>query len=307
MTKEPHFIILERFTAKNPAEYRLKKSISNLNSPFVEHVDAARKFLKKAGKKALPYLQEAMEEKWFEENTLMYEVPLVYADIGGPAIPVLVKWIAHEDPYFSTMAVSALEEIGSPAVPAICEAITGPDEEARIRAIDLLGVIEDIRAVPYLIKVLSEDAKTVRYETMNAITDIGPTCYPLILPLLQSDNLHLVCSAIELLPGLDHEKGIDAIMPCFADPRDEVWDAVFDSLVYLQPPPISKMCQYLSCGIPGVMIGAMNILGNNGDETVIPALERLLDHPDTDVRESAAWCIEKIKKRVTLKPGDLHT
>ena len=82
MTKEPHFIILERFTAKTPAEYRLKKSISNLNSPFVEHVDAARKFLKKAGKKALPYLQEAMEEKWFEENTLMYEVPLVYADIG---------------------------------------------------------------------------------------------------------------------------------------------------------------------------------------------------------------------------------
>lgn len=146
MTKESRYIILERFTAKTPEEYRLKKAISNLNSPFVEHVDEARKILKKAGKRSLPHLQEAMEQKWFSEEAIMYEVPEVFVDIGVPAIPVLVKWLANEDSYFHTIAISALEESGSPAVPAICKVITDPDEAVRIRAINLLGVIGDTRA-----------------------------------------------------------------------------------------------------------------------------------------------------------------
>lgn len=48
-------------------------------------------------------------------------------------------------------------------------------------------------------------------------------------------------------------------MPYFADSRDVVWDAVFDSLLNINQPPVSEMCQYLSCGVPQVTVGAMNI------------------------------------------------
>ncbi len=299
MTKETRYIVLERFTAKNPEEYRLKKAISNLDSPFGEYIDEARQILKKAGKKALPYLQEAMEQKWFAESALWDDVPGAFADIGVPAIPVLTKWLRNDDPYFHSTAISALEEIGSPSVTAICKVISDPDEEVRIRAINLLGEIGDTRATPYLIKALSDDGGEVSFEIKEALIGIGPSCYSLILPLLHSDNEQLVCNAIEILPGLDREKGIEVIMPYFADPRDEVCDAVFDSLLYLDPKPESEMCHYLSCGIPEVMAGAMNILGNIGGEKAITAIQRLLDYPDPDIRESAAWWIKRIKEKGT--------
>jgi HEAT repeat protein len=295
MTKESIIVYLPSFSWKTPEEYQIKKAIADLERPFPEQVVETIKFLKKAGKAVLPYMQDAMEEKQFEENLLWEEVPKVFANIGEPAIPVLIKWLAHEDEYFYNMAEEALEMIGKPTVPALCKAITNPDAEVRMRIISVLGKTKDARALPYLITALSDADKYVGGCAQDAIIAIKPSSYNQILPLLKSDDLRLVCSAISLLPAINRKKGIAEIMPFFTDTRDEIWDAVYDSLRYLQPPPVSELLKFLSDKDPQVIVGAMNVLVPFKDKKTIPSVEPLLNHPDENVRECAVWCIAELR------------
>lgn len=46
-----------------------------------------------------------------------------------------------------------------------------------------------------------------------------------------------------------------------------------------------------------VLTSAAIVLGNVGDERVLPALRRALDDPEEDVREAAAWAIGRINSR----------
>ena len=295
MTKEPVFVYLPAFSWKTPEEFRIKKAISNLDRPFPDQVNEAIKVLKKAGKAVLPYMQEAMEARDLDENLLWDEVPKIFANIGVPAIPVLIKWLAHDDAYFHNTAEEALEMIGKPAVPALCEAITNPDSEARMRVISILEKTKDSRALPYLITALSDADEQVGGCAQDAIIAIKPSSYNQILPLLKSADLRLVCSAISLLPALDRKRGIPEIMPFFADPRDGIWDAVYDSLHFLEPPPVSEVLKFLSVEDPHVLVGAMNVLVFIKDKKTIPSVEPLLNHPDEKIRDYAVWCIAEIR------------
>jgi hypothetical protein len=54
MAEKPIIVNLEAFTWKNPEEYRIKKSIRNLDCPFPDLVDDAKVLLKRAGKRLFP-------------------------------------------------------------------------------------------------------------------------------------------------------------------------------------------------------------------------------------------------------------
>ncbi|MDD5025205.1 MAG: hypothetical protein PHN79_08905, partial [Methanoregula sp.] len=86
----PTTVYLPSFSWKNPEEYRIKYAISSLERPFPDQVEESIRFLKRAGAAVLPCMQEAMEERQFEESQLWEDVPKVFANIGEPAIPVLV-------------------------------------------------------------------------------------------------------------------------------------------------------------------------------------------------------------------------
>jgi len=295
MTKKPIIAYLPSFSWKTPEEYQIKKAIADLERPFPEQVVETIRFLKKSGKTVLPYMRDAMEEKQFEENLLWDEVPKVFANIGEPAIPELIKWLAHEDEYFYNMAEEALEMIGKPAVPALLKAITNPDAEVRMRIISVLEKTKDARALPYLITALSDADEQVGSYAQDAIIAIKPSSYNQIIPLLKSDDLQLMCSAISLLPALNRKKGIAEIMPFFVDSRDEVWDAVYDSLRFLEPPPVSELIKFLSDKDPQVMMGAMNVLVPFKDKKTIPFVEPLLNNTDENVRECAVWYIAELR------------
>jgi len=307
MKKDPPTVVyLPSFSAKNPEEYRIKYAIASLERPFPDQVEESIRFLKKAGAAVLPCMQEAMEERQFEESQLWEDVPKVFANIGDPAIPVLIGWLSHEDEYFYDMAEDALERIGKPAVPALCMAIRHPDEDVRLRVISILRKCKDPRALPVLITALLDEADLVTRFARSAIIAIKPSCYNQILPLLKSDDIKLVCNAIDLLPSLNRKKGIAAIMPYFTDERDEVWDAACDTLFDLTPAPVAEMIQYLSSDTTAIVGGALNLLANKGTTTDIPAVEKLLTHPDEELRDTATWCLETIRKRSEAKPKETN-
>jgi epoxyqueuosine reductase len=57
-------------------------------------------------------------------------------------------------------------------------------------------------------------------------------------------------------------------------------------------------------GRPVVLRNAALVLGNTADASALPALRRALDDPAAQVREAAAWAIDRIEKRRLSGPPD---
>ena len=295
MKKEPICVYLPSFTWKTNEEFRIKKAIGNLDCPFPDLIEQALGIIKNAGKDALDPLVEAVEKKRFEDGGRWDNVPEAFADIGEPAVPVLVKWLVSKKEDLYSTAEDALELIGRPAVPHLCEVITTRNTDARIRVINLLGMAKDDRAIPHLITALSDKNYLVRSYAADALIEYGRPIYPQILTMLKSDNIQQVCGAVTILPGIDQKQGVADVILYFTHPYGEVWNAVCDSLTQLEPLPVAEMRQCLSSEDQDIVTGALNVLGRCTDEEVMHEAENLLDHPDKQIRSSAELCVKNIR------------
>ncbi|MFH0966483.1 MAG: HEAT repeat domain-containing protein [Methanobacteriota archaeon] len=315
MVNNPAIISLESFTWKTPEEYRIKKSIRNLDCPFPDLVDDAKVLLKRTGKKAIPYILEAIESRVFEGDTIRYELPEVFALFGKDSVPVLIPLLAGADEtadadddndddegdidygyVLQYAAESALQEIGKTGVPLLCKGMSDTNPVIRSKIASILGEISDKRAVPALVQALADPDNDVRSEAVQALIAIGSPSYDKVLPLLRDPSIDLQIAAITILPEVNREKGIAAIVPFFEDSREEVWDAVYDSLTEMESKPISEMIAYLDCGKKEVIIGVLNILVNVGDRTLIPIITPFTRDVDEEIRNVADWSIEELSK-----------
>ena len=175
----------------------------------------------------------------------------------------------------------------------------------RSKIVSLLREISDPRAIPALVTSLSDPDEGVRDKAKQALISIGSPCYDKVLPLLTHESVQVVSAAIVILPEVNREKGIAAVVPFFKDPRDEVWDAIYDSLIYLDPKPVSEMIAYLDSEGSEILIGALNILVNVGDASLIPLISPLTGHADEYVRDVAEWSIEVLSKE-RVPPKIIH-
>jgi hypothetical protein len=75
-----------------------------------------------------------------------------------------------------------LEEIGSPAVPALVRALTSPSEHVRWEAAKALGEIADPRAAPALVDTLEDEKASIRWLAATALINLGRSA---LVPLLQ--------------------------------------------------------------------------------------------------------------------------
>ncbi len=67
----------------------------------------------------------------------------------------------------------ALSEVGSPAVPALVQALGDGDKDVRSAACRALGAIGDASAVPALINALGDEYSWVRFAACEALGAIG--------------------------------------------------------------------------------------------------------------------------------------
>lgn len=296
MSKQPQIIRLESFTWNSPEEYLIKKSIRNLGSPFPEFVDDAEKVLKKTGKKCLPYFIEAIENDDLSSDTIKYILPEVLVLFKKDAVKFLIPYLDSENEDLAYAAESTIEEVGKAAVPILCDAIDTSNLIIKGKLIDLLGTIGDKKAIPTLIKCLSDPEESIRDDATWSLKELGSPCYNQVLPLLSSDDIHLVCAAVQILPAVDAKKGVPAVIPLFSHPDDEVYDTVFSSLVRLNTPPVDELVSHLQSDSVQVLFGILNVLANSKDTSAIEKITPLKEHPDTDVSETAEWAIGLILK-----------
>jgi HEAT repeat protein len=91
------------------------------------------------------------------------------------AVEALVKTLADEDSVTAGLAGNALAKIGSPSVLSLIraaqEASTGI--RARIVALRALSEIRDHRAIPVMMKVLSEESALLQYWAQEGLDRLG--------------------------------------------------------------------------------------------------------------------------------------
>jgi HEAT repeat protein len=134
---------------------------------------------------------------------------------GDEAITSLVATLASTDGVERHAAREQLEEIGSPAVPALVRALKSPSENARWEAAKALGEIADASAAPALVRTLEDEKAAVRWLAATALINLGRNALAPLLKGLEghSDSIWFRDGAHHVLRSLIRDGVADEAIP----------------------------------------------------------------------------------------------
>jgi HEAT repeat protein len=89
------------------------------------------------------------------------------------AVPALIKTLADEDSLTAGLAGNALVKIGSPSVPSLLEVMQEAPTGIRIIVLRALSEIRDHRAIPVMMKSLSEESAVLQYWAQEGLEKLG--------------------------------------------------------------------------------------------------------------------------------------
>ncbi len=134
---------------------------------------------------------------------------------GDETITSLVDALAGPDGVERHAAREQLEEIGSPAVPALVRALESPSEHVRWEAAKALGKIADASAAPALVRTLEDEKAAVRWLAATALINLGRDALaPLLIGLEgHSDSIWFRDGAHHVLRSLIRDGVADEAIP----------------------------------------------------------------------------------------------
>jgi HEAT repeat protein len=243
--------------------------------------------LGKIGAPAAPAVRPLCRCLTAPEDNLRTIASLALARIGPASVPALRLMLQFSDPRTVTGAVSALSQIGPGAGESLAdlEAIAprAPLAVQLACAAALARISGDAsRGLPLLLRALDHPDPSVRKQSLERITELGPAAHP----------------------------AIPRILECGADPAPEVRAAAALTLGRIRAPAcdvVSPMVRLLDDASPEVRINAMIVLASWGDaaSAALPALRKWTGDPDEKTSVTANAAIERIsgKAQTTDEPS----
>ena len=152
-------------------------------------------------------------------------------------------------------AAEALKKIGSPAVPALVEALKDEDKDVRAHAAETLGNIGDPSAIPALTEALNDAG--VRIIATEALGKLGASGVPALVEALRCSHPGVNITAASALGRVRNAAAVSALI------------------------------EALNHREPGVRATSAVSLGKIADGSAIPALMEALIDVDSEVRNSA--------------------
>ncbi len=92
---------------------------------------------------------------------------------NAKAVPDLIKALADEDSLTAGLAGNALAKIGSPSVAGLLQVMMDAPVSVRILALRTLAEIRDQRAIPIMMKCLSEESAVLQYWAQEGLERLG--------------------------------------------------------------------------------------------------------------------------------------
>ncbi|MBC7187836.1 MAG: HEAT repeat domain-containing protein, partial [Calditrichaeota bacterium] len=219
------------------------------------------------------------------------------ADIGDPrAIEPLVAALSDTSEKVHQAASQALVRFGRLATHALLRALDHERNKTPLRTIILtLGKIRDQAALPHLVRHLSSSYFTVRGAAIAALKPYGTAIVPHLLKMLavnesdvsdllasaaDTDNPTVQVRAINALGSLEEHRAVPLLKRLVAGENQEVAEAAQEALAKI------------GCAAWG-RCGALALLGEMGDRSLVPVVEKSLKDDSTNVRLEAVRALGK--------------
>jgi HEAT repeat protein len=222
---------------------------------------------------------------------------------GAPAAYRLVA-LLHEDDTTRGYAVSSLERIGKPAVPALIGALEDEDSSVRYWVAFLLDQAKDDRAIVPLLRALGDDDEGVRRNVGDALGNFGARVAPRLRQMLADPDWRVRAGAAWALRNV--RDADDA--PTFASLlNDECWQVRWNAACVLADfryaPAADALLARLSDGKEHDKVRGVSgwALARMGDRRALRPLMRMLKHSDWSLRRLAAEALGDLRDPAALK------
>jgi HEAT repeat protein len=185
-------------------------------------------------------------------------------DSGKIAISLLVQNLGTADDAVARSMTGTLKEVGEVATPHLLEQLESQISEAeRVRILEILASIRDLRALPALLRLLEDPSLLIQQALVRALSAYTPECIPGLIETTLHHRSELVAARAEqVLCGLG---------PLVVDP-------VVEQLAAKQTGRVALL---------------VHVLSSVRDPRAVPALLSLLQRAQTEVA-LALSCIEAL-------------
>lgn len=256
----------------------------------------------KSRRAVLPLIELLHDAEW---RVRQYAVEAL-GEIGEKrAVEPLVQCLRDNVEKVQQQAMRSLGEFGKLSTRSLLNALAYEKNKYTLRAILLtLGQIGDIKAVPALIGCLSNSYFVVRRATIRALKRFGPQIMdtlvstlsynrsdirPLLRDAADREDPRLQLRAVKALGGLEDHRAVDLLKQLVEEGWPDVQDAAAQSLVQI------------GCAAWG-RCGALIVLGEIGDESLIPNLIQSLSDDSDNVRLEAIRALAKVNGPDAIDP-----
>ncbi len=210
----------------------------------------------------------------------------------------LVRLLPSQNDMAVQNAVTTLQEIGPIATPRLLEvALQAPQEEVRIRALDILTTIRDPHALSGIVQLLEETSPALQQHTVDALLAYAPESIPELISVVLTNPSELIAErAAQILITI----GDSAVLPI----TEELLPVVPDRtrlLVYVLERLHDPRCvealmnllqeQHLE---PLLIIAIVRALSRFPEKRVVPAVMIVLSDPRPQVYEEAITALSQL-------------
>jgi len=200
-----------------------------------------------------------------------------------------------------------LAALGSPAVPALAEALRREsDYHARYAATDALGRIGDANALPALrLALRSERNETLCCIAARSMGQIAsPSAVPALLAAIKDGRKWVRMMAAGALGEIGDPAAVAVLGAALGDGEAEVRRFAAGALGKIRDArSVEPLVAALRDGDLGVRYFAAGSLGAIGDARALPALRAALQDADKDVRSAAGAAIARLEARAASRPA----
>jgi len=206
------------------------------------------------------------------------------------------------------LRIFLLGETKSPqAAHELMKTIQDPNPVTRRNSVFALRQLNSEAAMPLIFIAIEDSDPDVRKTAIRVIGELGikdKEAIPLITQILNKEPSHLVREAVVffLLSKLDSEAAIMELLRLTQDPNP--WVTII-ARQYLEKKNreivINFLIKFLKNSENFIRISALHLLGELGNEIIIPNLFEAQLDLITDVHNAASDAIDKVRKRATAK------
>ena len=176
---------------------------------------------------ALPPLVEGLKD---ENPGVQEAVMAALIRIGGTHVVSSLVPLLREDAGIRNLAVEVLEQTGGNALELLLPLVRHADPHVRKFIVDILGKVNDARAIPALMAALQDRDPNVRGSAAEALGKLGAReAVPQLLRLLD-DEEWVLFSVIEALGHIADSTALPALMALLKDGSELIRYAVIEAL-----------------------------------------------------------------------------